>query len=327
MSQNLSEQAKGKTDQLIDYVNNQIELLAFDDPEPFLLRQMVESLADPRRATRLNLVESFSQIGEPATPFLLEGITHHSESVVRRACCNALTNIGDPESVPGLIKALTHDPDIGVKSAAAGALAKIGAPAFDSLRDVLASENASESCKGHAAWAVASMSSEVSDRLYRIVRDPSPSVRTAAVGAIAHLAQKHTVPQESIPLEIGQPHQGHLQPARRKTDRPRTERINRAMTVLTEALSDHSSEVRVEAAANLARLNCQKAYQPLIACLKDSAAAVRQAAAMALAKLGNPDAIEEIEHLQQDAEASVQRVAALAIEQLRAIAQAEKSVK
>ena len=326
--------ARGKVDQLIDYVNNQIELLAFDDPEPFLLRQMVESLADPRRATRLNLVESFSQIGEPATPFLLEGITHHSESVVRRACCNALTNIGDPESVPGLIKALTQDPDIGVKSAAAGALAKIGAPAFDSLRAVLASNAASESCKGHAAWAIASMSSEVSDRLYRIVSDPSSSVRTAAVGAIAHLAQKHTAqqppkenPKAPVPLEIGQPHQGDLQPTRRKTDRPRTERVNRAMTVLTEALNDHSSEVRVEAAAHLARLNCQKAYQPLIACLQDSVAAVRQAAALALAKLGNPDAIEKIAHLQQDAEESVQRVAVLAIEQLRAIAPENKSAK
>ena len=153
-----SPEAQEKVDRLIDHVNSQIELLAFDNPEPFMLRQMVQCLADPRRSTRLSLVESLSQIGELATPFLLEGITNHADSVVRRACCNALTNIGDPESVPGLTKALTTDPDIGVKSAAAGALAKVGAPAFDSLRGVLlAAEDVSESCKGHAG---------LGDRLY-----------------------------------------------------------------------------------------------------------------------------------------------------------------
>ncbi|PZO12720.1 MAG: glycosyl transferase family 2 [Leptolyngbya foveolarum] len=316
---------QGKVDRLIDYVNSQIDLLAFDDPEPFMLRQMVQCLADPRRSTRLSLVESFSQIGEPATPFLIEGITNHADSVVRRACCNALTNIGDPDSVPVLIKALTADPDIGVKSAAAGALAKVGAPAFSSLRDVLAAEDVSESCKGHAAWAMASMSSEVGERLYRIMSDPSAAVRTAVIGAIAQLAQKQTA-QQNQPFpssETDQPQPGQPQ-TRRQTDRPRIDKVQRAMTILTEALNDHSPEVKIEAAANLARLNCQKAYQPLVSCLKDPVAAVRKAAVLALAKLGNPDAIEAIAHLQQDAEDSVQRVATLVVDQLRAIAIAQK---
>ena len=301
-----------------------------------MLRQMVQCLADPRRSARLSLVDSLSQIGEPATPFLLEGIHGHADAVVRRACCNALTNIGDPESVSGLIKALKGDPEIGVKSAAAGALAKVGAPAFDSLRDLLADEDASESCKGHAAWAIASMSSEVSERLYRTTSDPSAAVRTAVIGAIAQLAQKQTAQQnQSVSLEVDQPIQGELRsqtepeqlPNRRpKTDRPRVDEVQRAMTILTEALNDHSPEVRIEAAANLARLNCQKAYQPLVTCLKDSMSAVRSAAAMALAKLGNADAIEAISPLQQDAEDSVRRMATLAIEQLKAIAQ-EKSKK
>ena len=319
-----SPETQEKVDRLIDYVNSQIELLAFDQPEPFMLRQMVQCLADPRRSTRLSLVESFSQIGEPATPFLLEGITNHADSVVRRACCNALTNIGDPDSVPVLIQALTTDPDIGVKSAAAGALAKVGAPAFGSLRDVLAAEDISESCKGHAAWAMASMSSEVGERLYRIMSDPSAAVRTAVIGAIAQLAQKQTAQQNQspAPLETGQSKSDQLQ-ARRNADHPRIDQVQRAMTILTEALNDHSPEVKIEAAANLARLNCQKAYQPLVSCLKDPTASVRRAAVLALAKLGNPDAIEVIAHLQQDAEASVQRVATLVVDQLRAIAQAK----
>ena len=324
-----SPEAQEKVDRLIERVNSQIELLAFDNPEPFILRQMVQCLADPRRSARLSLVESLSQIGEPATPFLLEGITNHDDSVVRRACCNALTNIGDPDSVPVLIQALIKDPEIGVKSAAAGALAKVGAPAFDSLRGVLAAEEASESCKGHAAWAIASMSGEVSERLYRTMSDPSAAVRTAVIGAIAQLAQKQTAQQAQllVPLELDQPRRGTLQtpssgqtPKRRKTDRPRIDKVQKAMTILTEALSDHSPEVRIEAAANLARLNCRKAYQPLITCLKDPVAAVRRAAALALAKLGNPDAIEAIAQLQQDTEESVRRVAGLAIDQLKAIA-------
>ncbi len=321
-----SPETQGKVDRLINYVNSQIELLAFDEPEPFMLRQMVQCLADPRRSARLSLVESFSQIGEPATPFLVEGITNHADSVVRRACCNALTNIGDPDSVPVLIKALTADPDIGVKSAAAGALAKVGAPAFSSLRDVLAAEDVSESCKGHAAWAMASMSSEVGDRLYRIMSDPSAAVRTAVLGAIAQLAQKQTAQQNQPPIspEVDQPQPGQT-PTRRKTDRPRTDKAQRAMTILTEALNDHSPEVKIEAAANLARLNCQKAYQPLVSCLKDPEASVRRAAVLALAKLGNPGAIEAIAHLQQDAEASVQRVATLVIDQLKAIASEKPS--
>lgn len=330
-----SAEAQEKVDRLLDYVNQQIELLALDSPEPFMLRQMVQCLADPRRSTRLSLVESLSQIGEPATPFLLEGLANHPDAVVRRACCNALTNIGDPEAVPVLVDALTTDPEIGVKSAAAGALAKVGAPAFDSLKAVLSSEAASESCKGHAAWAMAAMSNEVSERLYRSVSDPSAAVRTAAIGAIASLAQKKMAQQASpVRLEIGQPKQGELRtqvstepvPQRRKTDRPRVDPAQRATRILTEALNDPSPEVKIEAAANLARLNCQKAYQPLVSCLKDPAAAVRSAAAMALAKLGNPDAIEAISQLQQDTDTSVQRVATLAANQLKETAK-EKTKK
>ncbi|MEL7476815.1 MAG: HEAT repeat domain-containing protein [Cyanobacteria bacterium J06555_12] len=201
--------AQARVDRLIDHVNRQIEILAFDAPEPFLLRQMVQCLVDPRRATRLNLVESFSQIGETATPFLVEGIANHAESVVRRACCNALTNIGDPQAIPVLVKALLTDADTGVKSAAAGALSKVGAPAFDALRAVLASKEASESCKGHAAWAIATMSSEVSERLFRSMSDPSASVRTAVIGAIAQLLQKQ-IAQQAQPSSASTPE--HLQP-------------------------------------------------------------------------------------------------------------------
>lgn len=305
--------AQAQVDQLVDYVNQRIELLALEDPEPFLLRQMVQCLIDPRRATRLNLVDALSQIGESATPFLQEGIANHPDSVVRRACCNALTNIGDPTAVSGLIEALLHDPDIGVKSAAAGALAKVGAPAFDSLRDVLATAAASESSKGHAAWAITSMSAEVSDRLYRLISDPSPAVRTAVIGAIAQFAQSQVAQAQTEKTQTDQAQTNQPQRGRSSAEKARE-----ALIILTEALNDSSSEVRIEAAANLARLNYQDAYHPLVACLKDRSAEVRKAAVLALAKLANPDAIDFITPLQRDVDMSVQRVASMAIDQLKA---------
>ncbi|MEL6856085.1 MAG: HEAT repeat domain-containing protein [Cyanobacteria bacterium J06607_13] len=318
MTSPASPEAQAKVDQLIDHVNQQIELLAFDNPNPVLLRQMVQSLVDPRRATRLSLIEALSQIGEPATPYLLEGLAHHPESVVRRACCNALTNIGDAAAVSGLVAALLEDEDISVKSAAAGALAKIGAPAFDAVREVLASETASESCKGHAAWAMASMSREVSERLYRLVNDPSPSVRVAVVGAIAQIAQSRLAqnPLAQNPLQPKQNPSEQPPTKQPPTKQPSTKQDQSALSLLTEALNDPSPDVRIEAAAHLARLNCQRAYQPLVACLKDNSSDVRKAAVLALGKLGNPSAIDVIEPLRQDAETAVQKAAGLVLEQL-----------
>lgn len=319
--------AQAQVDQLVDYVNQRIELLALEDPEPFLLRLMVQCLVDPRRATRLHLIDTLSQIGEYATPFLLEGIESHPDSVVRRACCNALTNIGDPTSVAGLIEALLHDADMGVKSAAAGALAKAGAPAFDSLRDVLANEAASESAKGHAAWAMASMSTEVSDRLYRLINHPSPAVRTAVIGAIAQFAQSQAALAQTAQAQTAQAQTVQAQSDQPQQGRSPAEKAREAMVILTEALSDQSSEVRIEAAANLARLNYQDAYQPLVACLKDHSAEVRKAAALALGKLGNPAAIDCITPLQRDVDMSVQKVAAIVLDQLNTRQPALKQIQ
>lgn len=287
---------QAKVDRLITHINEQIELLAFDDPEPALLKQIIEALADQRKASRIALIEALSEIGDPATPFLLAGLASNANVDVRRACCNALTNIGDEDAVPGLIEALKHDAEIGVKSAAAAALAKIGKPAFEALCEVLSSET-SESCKGHAAWAIASMSAEVSEQLYDIISSPSEIVRTAAVSALAQLLQQKGQSSE----ETGS-----------------SEETNRAIITLMQALEDSSSEVRIEAAATLARLSYQPSYDPLVSCLQDSQADVRKAVMMALAKLGNRDAIAPITPLQQDADPSVQRMANLVIAQLEA---------
>ena len=322
-------------DQLIEYVSEQIELLAFDEGEVAqlerLIVQMIKGLADPRRAQRIQLVDALSQIGEPATPFLLDALNSQLESVVRRACCHALSNIGDERAVSGLAMALAGDQDISVKSAAAGALAKIGAPAFDALRDLLASDTVSESCKGHAAWAMTSMSREVPARLYDCMKDPSPAVRTAAVGAIAQIAQRQ-IAQRQITPEQFTPEQ--------ITQKQTEKELSAAqpLSLLIQSLNDASSEVRIEAIAHLARLNYQQARGSLVNCLQDGQWEVRKAAILALGKLGSVSAgdalrtdasnglvpmqvsiIETIAQLKQDPSEAVQQAAMLVVSQLESV--------
>jgi len=277
----------GKIDLLIAYVNEQIELLAFDAPDPAVLRQMVEGLADSRQSVRLSLVEMLGEIGELATPFLLDGLANSPEMIVRKTCCNALSNIGDPLAVSGLVYALQNDADIVVKGAAASALASVGAPAFEPLCKVLASERADESCKGQAAWAIASMSGDIGrEPLYNATSHPSPTVRTAVIGAIAQLARQNKDPN--------------------------------AAKAIRNALSDPSPEVRIEAAADLARLNVQDAYQTLVKLLSDPDAEVRKSIVLALGKFNRADTAEAIAPLTQDPSPQVQRVANLVVNQLQA---------
>jgi len=298
----ISIQTQAQTDKLIAYVNEQIELLALDEPNPRLLQRMIDGLSDPRQETRLRLIGAFGEIGEPATPFLLKGLATHPDPVVRRACCNAMTNLGDDAAVPGLAAALVQDPEMSVKSAAAGALAKIGEPAFEAVRAVLASPVADESCKGHAAWAIATMSAEVPDQLYQSLSDSSPSVRIAVVSAIAQLAQAQLAQAQSAKAQSN----------------PVTQPDPDNLRLLTEALQDPASDVRIEAIAHLARLSYQPAYQPLIACLQDTEPDVRKAAILALGKLGKSSAVEAITPLQQDPFPAVKRIATLVIKQLQA---------
>ena len=276
--------APDKLDQLIAHVKEQIELLAFDDPDPDILRQMVEGLADTRQSVRLSLIAALGEIGEPATPFLLNGLTNNPDVTVRKTCCHALSNIGDPLAVSGLIQALQNDENIVVKGAAASALTKVGSPAFEPLCKVLASETADESCKGQAAWAIASMSSDISEQLYNSTNHPSPTVRTAVIGAIAQLARQNKDPN--------------------------------APKAIRNALSDPAADVRIEAAADLARLNVQDAYQMLTKLLDDPEAEVRKSAVLALGKFNRAETLEVIAPLTRDPSSQVQRVATLVIEQL-----------
>jgi hypothetical protein len=60
------------TDALIEAVNQQIMLHTFEDKS--LLDRMVEHLADERDRAQMELIDTFGEIGEVATPILANAL-------------------------------------------------------------------------------------------------------------------------------------------------------------------------------------------------------------------------------------------------------------
>ncbi|RCJ27253.1 glycosyl transferase family 2 [Nostoc minutum NIES-26] len=277
--------AQAQNDALIKMVSEQITLDTFDPNDQQLLKRMVvEGLGDSRGLVRLRFAETLGEIGEPATPFLLEALANHPNPVVRRAAAKTLNLIADPTAVPGLLHALLNDEDTVVKGSAAGALARTGEAAVPALLDILASPENPEDTKGQAAWALAFMGSEAAEHLYKAVNSNSVDVRCAAVGAIAHVAQEQS--------------------------------DERACKVLVSSLTDPASVVRTEAAAALAQLNYPPAVPHLILALRDTNAEVRTAAVTSLGKIGDRSALEPLQTTLNDELESIQRLAKLAISQI-----------
>ena len=220
--------AQAETDALLGRVTEQIDLDTFDANDAETLRLLVESLGDTRGMTRLRCAETLAEIGEVATPFLLDALANHVNPVVRRAAAKTLTLIADPTAVPHLIHALLNDEDTVVKGSSIGALARIGEPSVQALLDILGSTDLPESTIGHAAWALAFIGAGAKEYLYQAIASDSPVVRGAVVGAIAKVAQEE--PKDEL------------------------------FEILVKSLTDVDVDVRCEAAAALGNL----AYKPAI---------------------------------------------------------------
>ncbi|MEG4803976.1 HEAT repeat domain-containing protein [Microcoleus sp. ARI1-B5] len=278
--------AHAETDALLQQVTEKIDLDTFDVNDAELLRRLVECLGDTRGMTRLRCAETLAEIGEAATPFLLDALGNHANPVVRRAAGKTLTLIGDPTAVPNLIHALLNDEDTVVKGSSIGALARIGEPSVQALLDILASTDAPESTIGHAAWALAFIGAGAKEYLYRAIASDSPVVRGAVVGAIAKVAQEE----------------------------PKAELFE----ILVKSLTDVDVDVRCEAAAALGNLAYKPAIPNLIELLHHSDGESRRAAALSLMKVGDRSAIEPLQTaLAQESEAAVQGVIKLAISQIK----------
>jgi bilin biosynthesis protein len=282
---NSLEAAQAATDALLQKVTEQIDLDTFDVSDANLLRCLVECLGDSRGMTRLRCAETIAEIGEAATPFLLEALANHGNPVVRRAAAKTITLIADPVAVPDLIHALLNDEDTVVKGSSVGALARIGEPAVQPLLDILASTDVPESTIGHAAWALAFIGAGAKEYLYRAIASDSPVVRGAVVGAIAKVAQEE----------------------------PKAELFE----ILVKSLTDSDVDVHCEAAVALGNLAYKPAIPNLIELLDSSDGETRRAAALSLMKIGDLSAIEPLESsLAKESEAAIQGVMKLAISQL-----------
>jgi bilin biosynthesis protein len=273
-----------ETDALIRSITEQISLDTFDRDNHAVIKQMVECMGDSRGMVRLRFAETLGEIGESATPFIIEALLNHANPVVRRAAGKTLTLIGDPTAVPSLVYALLHDQDTVVKGSAVGALARTGEASVTALLDILADPIHPESTKGHAAWALAFIGPEAAPYLEQAIKSDSIDVRCAAVGAIAHLAQD----------------QGD----------------ERAYQILIETLSDKDPNVRAEAASAIGKLAYPPAVPHLIIALSDSDSEVRRTAATALGKLGDRSAIPPLQIALTDESEPVRVLAKMAIAKL-----------
>ncbi|GET41728.1 HEAT repeat domain-containing protein [Microseira wollei] len=274
-----------ETDALLASVKEQLDLETFDPDNHQLLKQMVECLGDTRGLVRLSFAQTLGEIGEPATPFLLEALANHPNVVVRRASAKTLTLLADPKTVPNLVHAFLNDEDTVVQGSAVGALARTGEAAVPVLLEILASPENSEATKGHAAWALAFIGAEAKEYIYPAIASDSPEVRSAVVGAIAKVAQESPEPQ--------------------------------AFNLLVNALTDSDANVRCEAAAVLGNLGYQPAIPNLAQLLHHADGETRKAAALALMKVGDPSAIEPLQAaLSEESETVLQQVLKLAITQL-----------
>ncbi|WP_293355097.1 MULTISPECIES: HEAT repeat domain-containing protein [unclassified Microcoleus] len=275
-----------KADAFLREVTEQIDLDTFNPDDSEIMKRLVECMGDTRGMTRLRFAETLAEIGEDATPFLLDGLANHPNPVVRRAAAKTLTLIADPTAVPHLIHALLNDEDTVVKGSSIGALARIGEPSVQALLDILASTDLPESTIGHAAWALAFIGAGAKEYLYQAIASDSPVVRGAVVGAIAKVAQEEPKPD--------------------------------LFEILVKSLTDVDVDVRCEAAAALGNLAYKPAIPNLIELLDGGDGESRRAAALSLMKIGDRSAIEPLQAaLAKESEAAIQGVIKLAISQIK----------
>ena len=283
--QNLIPPSQEQTDALLEMVKEQMDLDTFNPNDHELLKRIIESLGDSRGLVRMRVAETLGQIGELATPFLLEALAHHPNVVVRRASAKTLTIIADPKAVGTLVHSFLNDEDTVVQGSSVGALARIGEAAVPPLLEILADSNSSENTKGHAAWALAFIGAQAKEYIYKEIDSDSPDVRAAVIGAIAKILQEN--PQEE------------------------------AFHILVNALGDPDTNVRCEAAAVLGNLSYRPAVANLISLLHHPDWQSRKAAALALMKIGDRTALEPLQAaLGQESETGVQPVIKLAISQI-----------
>lgn len=274
-----------EADALIVEVQTQQNTGTFDVTDTQLIAQLVEGFNDTRGLKRLAFAEILGKVGKPATPALIEGLAHHDNPTVRRACAKTMTLIADPTTIPTLVHSLLHDDDTVVRGSAVGAIAVMGEVAAPVLLDIIASSDYPDSSRGLATWGLSFIGTAGAQHLYQAIESEHEEVRSAVVGALTSLAQESD----------GQ----------------------KAVGLIVSSLSDSSPMVRSEAAAALGKLSNPEMVSHLTPVLTDRDSDVRKTAAMALMKIGDGEAIAPLKTaLENETDPTLQPVFRLAISQL-----------
>ncbi|MBE9060155.1 HEAT repeat domain-containing protein [cf. Phormidesmis sp. LEGE 11477] len=277
--------SQAEADALIVEVQTQQNTGTFDATDTQLIEQLVEGFNDTRGMKRLAFAEILGKVGKPATPALINGLTHHQNPTVRRACAKTMTLIADPSTIPTLVHSLLHDDDTVVRGSAVGALAVMGEAAASVLLDIIASPDYPDSSKGLATWGLSFVGTAGAPHLYQAIDSAHEEVRSAVVGALTNLVQEDD-DQEALGL-------------------------------IASSLSDSSPMVRSEAAAALGKLSNSEVVPHLATVLTDRDSDVRKTAAMALMKIGDSGAITPLKTaLDSETDEALQPVLRLAISQL-----------
>jgi bilin biosynthesis protein len=274
---------QSETDALIEVVNQHIMLHTFDDES--LLDRMVEHLADERDRAQMELIDTFGEIGEVATPILVSALSEHQNPRVRSAAARSLAKIADPAAVENLVSALIEDQDTGVRAAAAAALSRLEDVAVPGLVSVLASPTCDEAQKGQATWALSQVGPSSLIILVPSLQHPDVDVRCAVLRSIAKIVQGEPDPT--------------------------------MVTCLEESLSDAFAPVRAEAIRALADLKQQRSVQSIALGVQDQDPDVRQAAVIALGRFRNAEALPSLKIALQDSVVGIRSLARISIQQIQ----------
>lgn len=275
-----------EVDELLWSTKAQVAEGRFDANNQQLITQLVEGFNDTRGMVRLGFAELLGDIGKPATPALIEGLAHHQNPTVRRACAKTMTLIADQTTIPTLVHSLLHDDDTVVQGSVVGALAVMGEAAAPVLLNIVASNDYTDTAKGLATWGLSFVGTAGADYLYQAVDSDQAEVRSAVIGALTTLVQENEDQQ--------------------------------ALAMILSGLSDPSDMVRSEAAAALGKLNDATVVPHLTTVLTDKSVDVRKTAAMAMMKIGDASAIAPLQNvLDTEIDDTLQPVLKLAITQLQ----------
>ncbi len=250
------------------------------------IKKMIAGLGDPRGLLRRTFAESLGAAGAVTLPALKAALLSHPNVTVRRAAAKTLRLVGDPRALPHLLEALINDPDPVVQGSSAGAMAVFGEDAVGLLEKVLTNPKSTALQCGLASWGLSFVGAEAPTALLKAAASNHPSVRAAAIAALGD--QIHSCDDKQ------------------------------AKILLLKALEDPISDVRIEAAILLGKLNNpQWAYQLLLIRLNDENSQVRKNAALSIMKLHIIKAIGPlIVRLKIESDQEVIKIITLAIKQL-----------